>query len=228
MVGIAAHSLIHPVVSNLVTNLPLWTVSEAANGDVPDTEPQDVETTRAVLVQATRSFVISVVTSVSVEMVVRPFSVIVIRSIAQHVGKENIYSGVWSSIRKIYNDEGISGFYSGLTPAILGHAFSCLIYSSMWIFFELVAINSPYRWMKMFVRGLIAVPLLAYIPRTYSYPFTLMTNVMAVNNTQLQVARQPAYESWLDCYRDLKSTGSLYRGSVVLFPRFAYKVPPVS
>lgn len=226
LVGISAHSLLHPMVTQLVTNLPLYTVSEATNSDVPDTEPQEIETTRAVLVQATRSFVIGIITSVSVEMVVRPLNVIVVRSIAQHVGKESLYGSVWSSIRQIYNDEGLGGFYSGLAPAILGHAFSCLIYSSMWIGFELVAINCPYRWMKLFIRGLVAVPLLAYIPRTYSYPFTLITNVMAIDGTQLRLARQPAYGSWLDCFRDLKSTQSLYRGSVVLFPRFAYKQLP--
>ncbi len=228
VVGISAHSLIHPLVTHLVTNLPLYTVSEATSNDVPDTEPQEIETTRAVLVQATRSFIIGIITSVSVEMVVRPFNVIVVRSIAQHVGKESIYNSVWSSIRQIYNDEGLSGFYSGLAPALLGHAFSCLIYSSMWIGFELVAINCPYRWMKLFIRGLVAVPLLAYVPRTYAYPFSLITNMMAVNGTQLKVATQPAYESWLDCYSDLKSTRSLYRGSVVLFPRFAYKQPPIN
>ena len=225
IVSITAHHFIHPLVSRMVMNLPLSVVAEG-NGDVPDTEPQDVETVRAVLVQATRSFVTSLVTQVSVEMVVHPFNVIVVRTIAQHVGKESIYSGLWSSIREIYNEEGLSGFYAGLVPAVLGHAFSCLIYSSMWIFFEMVAINSPYNWIKMFVRGLIAVPLLVYIPRTYSYPFSLMSNVMAVNNTQLMAARQPAYNGWTDCYRDLKSTGALYRGSVVILPRFAYKFPP--
>ena len=224
-VSLSAHHLIHPAVTSMVLNLPLSVVNEG-NGDVPDTEPQNVETVRAVLVQATRSFMIALVTNVSVEMVVHPFHVIVVRTIAQHVGKESLYGLAWSSIRQIYADEGLSGFYAGLVPAILGHAFSCLIYSSMWIFFEMVAINSPYNWMKMFVRGLIAVPLLAYIPRTYSYPFSLMSNVMAVNNTQLMAARQPAYSGLGDCYRDLKSMGALYRGSVVIFPRFAYKVPP--
>ena len=229
VVGISAHALIHPMVTQAVTNLPVYTVSEATSSDVPDTEPQEIETTRAVLVQATRSFVIGLITSVSVEMIVRPFNMIAIRSIAQHVGKESMYNGVFSSIRQIYNDEGLTGFYAGLAPAILGHAFSCIIYSSMWIAFEMIAINCPYRWMKLFIRGLVAVPLLAYIPRTYSYPFSLMTNMMAVNKTQLQVAAgQPGYCSWRDCYRDLKSTGSLYRGSVVLFPRFAYKELPTT
>ncbi len=226
IVGITAHSVIHPAVSRMVLNFPLSTVSGATNGDVPDTEPQQLETSRAVLVQAARSFVIGVLTSVSVEMVVRPFNVIVVRVIAQHVGKEGIYNGVFSSVSQIYQDEGLTGFYSGLAPAILGHLFSCLIYSSMWICFELAAINSPYRWLKAVIRGLVAVPLLAYIPRTYAYPFSLLTNVMAVNETSLQVAKQPAYTSWRDCYRDLKSNGQLYRGSIVLFPRFVYKTPP--
>lgn len=225
MVTISAHYVIHPVVTNMVTKLPLSVVSEA-NGDVPDTEPQNVETLRGIMVQATRSFMTSLLTSVSVEMVIRPFHVIVVRSIAQHVGKETVYSSLWSSLTQMYNEEGLAGFYAGLTPALLGHVSSCLIYSSMWVFFQLVAINAPYNWMKMFIQGIVAIPLLAYIPRTYSYPFSLMSNVMAVNNTQLVLAKQPAYSGWMDCYRDLKSTGALYRGSVMLFPRFAYKVPP--
>ena len=100
----------------------------------------------------------------------------------------------------------------------------------MWILFEVMAIHTPYNWAKMLIRVLVGVPLLNYLPRSYSYPFTLMSNVMAANNARLVIGRPPhtpIFNHWWDSYRHLKSIGALYRGSVVIFPRFVYREPPV-
>ena len=229
VVHLSAVGVIRPTVDHFLSKLPLEAVPPDASGNVPDTEPEDVETIRGVLVRALRTFLSNAITSVAVELIVHPFHVISIRMIAQHVGKEQIYNSVWSSIREIYHREGLSGFYVGIVPALLAHLTRCVIYSSMWILFEVMAIHTPYNWAKMLIRVLIGVPLLNYLPRSYSYPFTLMSNVVAANNTGLMIGQPPhtpVFDSWRDSYRHLKSIGALYRGSVVIFPRFVSRNPP--
>ncbi|KAJ8300543.1 hypothetical protein KUTeg_022062 [Tegillarca granosa] len=51
-------------------------------------------------------------------IVSQPFHVIMIRSVAQFVGRETAYSTLWGSITEIYNNEGILGFFSGLAPRL--------------------------------------------------------------------------------------------------------------
>ena len=229
VVNLSAVGVIRPAVNHVISKLPLQTVPADSGGDAPDTEPENVETIRGILVRALRTFLSSTITSVGVEMVVHPFHVISIRMIAQHVGKETIYTSVFRSAREIYHEEGLSGFYAGIAPAILAHLTRCVIYSSMWILFEVMAIHAPYNWAKMLIRVLIGMPLLNYLPRSYSYPFLLMSNVMAANNARLVIGQpphMPAFNSWRDSYRHLRSIGALYRGSVVFFPRFVSRGPP--
>lgn len=42
-----------------------------------------------------------------------------IRMMAQFVGKETIYSSLWSSVREILRENGILGFFAGLIPKLL-------------------------------------------------------------------------------------------------------------
>ena len=230
VVHLSAVGIIRPTVNHFISKLPLQTVPPDASGNIPDTEPENVETIWGVLVRALRTFLSNTITSVAVELIVHPFHVISIRMIAQHVGKERIYNSVWSSAREIYREEGLSGFYAGVVPALLGHLTRCVIYSSMWILFEVMAIHTPYNWAKMLIRVLIGVPLLNYLPRSYSYPLTLMSNVMAANNARLVIGRPPytpIFNNWRESFWYLKSIGAMYRGSVVLFPRFVSREPPI-
>ena len=230
VVHLSAVGVIRPTVNHIISKIPLQEVPvDSDGGDVPDTEPENVETIRGVLVRALRTFLANTIASVAVEFIVHPFHVISVRMIAQHVGKEAIYTSVWRSTREIYREEGFSGFYSGIVPALLAHLTRCVIYSSMWVLFEAIAINAPYNWAKMLIRVLIGIPLLNYLPRSYSYPFMLMSNVMAANNARLAIGQPPftpVFDNWRDSYRHLKSIGSLYRGSVVFFPRFVARELP--
>ena len=230
VVHLSAVGVIRPTVNHMISKIPLpQAVPADSGGDIPDTQPENVETIRGVLVRALRTFLSNTITSVAVQMIVHPFHVISIRMIAQHVGKETIYTSVWSSMREIYRNEGFSGFYAGIVPAVLAHLTRCVMYSSMWVLFEALAIQAPYNWAKMLIRVLIGIPLLNYLPRSYSYPFLLMSNVMAANNARLLIGQPPytpVFDGWRDCYRHLKSIGALYRGSVVFFPRFVSREPP--
>lgn len=48
-----------------------------------------------------------------------PFHVVSVRMMAQFVGKETKYSTLFGSIKQIWQDEGILGFFSGFIPRLL-------------------------------------------------------------------------------------------------------------
>ncbi|CAB1429559.1 unnamed protein product [Pleuronectes platessa] len=49
-----------------------------------------------------------------------PFHVMSVRCMAQFVGREVKYSGMFSCITNIFKEEGVAGFYVGLIPHMLG------------------------------------------------------------------------------------------------------------
>lgn len=228
LVGMVTHRQVYSLILSAVNKIPMPFYMQES-GDVPDTDPQYRDSLPYILTRASRMFLVSVTTNCVVQLAVHPFHVISMRSIAQYIGKETTYNGVLVSIKEIYQTEGLSGFYSGLVPALLGHLCTCVIHSSLWLMFEIIIANISHHMGKLVVKTFIAAPLLAYIPSSYSYPFVLMTNVMAVNNCGLAAGsppRMPVFMGWRDCYRYLKASSSLYRGSAVLFSRYAYRDIP--
>ncbi len=227
VVGLTTSTFVRPAIQSVVNKIPLPFYS-FESGDVPDSR----DTLPSILTRGSRMFLGNLLTNCIVQLTVHPFHVISVRTMAQFVGKETTYSGVVGSIKEIYRTEGMAGFYAGIVPALLGHVCTCIIHSSLWLMFEIIVSNISHEMGKLVVKTLIAMPLLAYIPSSYSYPFFLMMNVMAVNNSGLVAGtppKMPLFTGWMDCYRYLKSTGNLYRGSVILFARFAYKdIPAVS
>ena len=230
MVSLTTNSILQPLIFSSVNRIPL-PFQRSETGDVPDTEPNNsIDSIPAILTRGSYMFASTLLTNVAVEIIVHPLHVITMRNVAQAIGKENAYCGFWPSVVEIYQTQGLQGFYAGLVPALLGHLCTVLIHSSVWLFFEMIASKVTHHLGKVMLKSFVAMPVLAYIPRSYSYPFFLMSNLMAVNNVGLAAGsppNSPVYGGWRDCYRHLKLTGSLYRGSVVLFSRFAYRYPPV-
>lgn len=229
IVGMYAANVLYPSVRSLVNKIPLPFKSRDPAGDVPDTDPNYAETWPSILTRASRSFLYGTLTNCSVQLIVHPFHVISTRNMAQFIGKENVYKGLWPSAKEIYQCEGLKGFYAGIIPALIGQVISCLIHSALWLMFEVIIANVSMKLAKVSIRTVVAMPLLAYIPRSYTYPFFLLTNIMAVNDTPLKAGSppmMPVFSGWRDGYRYLRNTGSLYRGSVVIFSRFAYKDRP--
>ena len=228
VVGMSTAVVLQPIITTAVDSIPLPFYG-MDSGDVPDTDPRQIGSLSYLLTRTSRMFLISVLSKCAVQIVIHPFEVVTIRSMAQFIGKETTYNWVWSSLWEIYQAEGLSGLYSGLAPALLGHVCSCIIYSSLALLFDIITSNISNNMGKVVVRTMIAFPLLAYIPLSYSYPFNLMSSVMAVNGTGLAAGappRFPAFKGMLSCFQYLKSSGNMYRGSNILFPRFAYKEEP--
>ncbi|XP_014247379.1 mitochondrial carrier homolog 2-like isoform X2 [Cimex lectularius] len=150
----------------------------------------------------------------SISIVVsHPFSVISARMMAEFVGGEQQYSGIFASIMEIYKEQGIGGFFSGLMPRWLGEL-ATLIVSSFLIF----GVNNYViqdRELKVFT-----IPTLQYITTTMTYPLTVISSCMQVNNCGLAAGmppHMPIYKNWRSCFSHLSKTGKLHRGSGLFF-----------
>lgn len=226
IVNIFATSLFSPLVKRAVGKLPLSIFP--SNGDTPDNE-DNIQTTRAVLVRGVRLFIHQLILRTSVTIVVQPFYTVAVRMIAQHVGKETIYDSVWSSLKEVYHREGLSGFYKGIVPALLGGVLATVMHVTIWVGLELTANMVAQAWGKTLIRNIVRPFMVSYIPRSYSYPFELMRVVMSVNDSGLAVGMEPhvpTFNGWRDCFWHLKSHHLMYRGSVFYLPRYAYTVKP--
>ena len=212
-------NLIRPVVYSQVNRLvvPFW-----QKGDVPDTEPQNSMT--SICIRGSRMFLCSLITNAIVQVIVHPFRVVAVRCMAQTVGGESTYNGVFSSLWSIYRTEGIAGLYSGFVPTLLGNVFSIMIHSTLWLFFEILANNIPSQVGRLMVK-FVSIPMLGLLPSSYTYPFFNVSTHMMVNNTGLAISRRPyspKFRGWVDCYKHLKAKRHLYWGSSILFPRYVH------
>lgn len=156
-------------------------------------------------------------------IVSHPLHVIMIRQIAQFVGGETEYNSIYSSIGEIYRNDGILGFFAGIVPKVIGEVL--LIFMSNF---------ASQLFNKYFIED---KELQTYFGAAFGlffgqfvYPFQLVANVMAVNNSSLVISRypyMPSYTSWLDCWGELRSKNQLTRGSS-LFMRYLKGDPPIS
>nr|XP_006125362.2 mitochondrial carrier homolog 1 [Pelodiscus sinensis] len=149
-----------------------------------------------------------------------PLHVISVRCMVQFVGREVKYSGVLSSIGRIFKEEGILGFFVGLVPHILGDVVFLWCCNILAHFINTYAVDDSFsqasviRSYTKFVMG-IAVSML-------TYPFLLVGDLMAVNNCGLRAGLPPyapVFTSWIQCWRHLSAQGQLFRGSSLLFRR---------
>jgi len=152
-------------------------------------------------------------------IVSQPFIVVMVRSMAQFVGRETKYDSALSSLLVIWREEGLLGFFSGLIPRLAGEVISvCLVnvlvhVVDKYILTESNKALSPYNSAAC-----------TMVITQLTYPFQLVSTIMSVNGSHLEAARRmPAYSSWLDCFCTLSREVQLKRGSS-LFWRY-YKVP---
>uniref|UniRef100_A0A7N8Y355 Mitochondrial carrier 1 n=1 Tax=Mastacembelus armatus TaxID=205130 RepID=A0A7N8Y355_9TELE len=143
-----------------------------------------------------------------------------VRCMAQFVGREVKYRGMFSCIVKIFKEEGVAGFYAGLMPHVLGEVLFLWCCNLLAHFINTYAVDESFsqasaiRTYTKFVMG-IAVSVL-------TYPFMLVADLMAVNNCGLAAGlppRSPIFKSWLHCWNHLSHKGHLFRGSSFFFRR---------
>ncbi|KAM7170517.1 mitochondrial carrier homolog 1 isoform 4-T4 [Macrochelys suwanniensis] len=136
-----------------------------------------------------------------------PLHVISMRCMVQFVGREVKYSsGVFSSIGRIFKEEGILGFFVGLVPHILGDVVFLWCCNILAHLINTYAVDDNFsqasviRSYTKFVMG-IGVSML-------TYPFLLVGDLMAVNNCGLRAGLppySPVFTSWVQCWRHLSA-----------------------
>ncbi|RUS91825.1 hypothetical protein EGW08_000396 [Elysia chlorotica] len=138
-----------------------------------------------------------------------PFHVIMIRSMVQFVGRETRYTSVWSSTKEIYEQEGVLGFFAGLVPRLIGEVLTIWFTSFLARFINKYLVQE--KDLKSYTGAACGL-----VVSHFTYPFTLVTNVMAVNGSRLLAGQQPlmpVYNGWTDCMSSLSSEGDLKRGA---------------
>ncbi|XP_061078240.1 mitochondrial carrier homolog 2 [Conger conger] len=151
-------------------------------------------------------------------IVTHPFHVITLRCMVQFVGRETKYCGVFDSISTIYREEGILGFFAGMIPRLLGDVLSLWICNMLAHLINTYAIDNSMNHMGEFKNCSQTVT--GFIASMLTYPFVLVSNLMAVNNCGLAGGLPPhaaVYPTWVDCWRHLSLEGNMSRGNSLFF-----------
>ncbi|NWR81051.1 MTCH2 protein, partial [Centropus unirufus] len=165
-------------------------------------------------------------------LITHPFHVITLRCMVQFIGRETKYSGTLSAFTTIYREEGILGFFAGLIPRLLGDILSLWLCNMLAYLINTYALengvgapHAPWEaWdapvstmteMKSYSQAVTG-----FFASMLTYPFVLVSNLMAVNNCGLAGGLQPyapTYSSWLDCWSQLRREGNTSRGNSLFF-----------
>uniref|UniRef100_A0A8C1BFW6 Mitochondrial carrier homolog 2 n=2 Tax=Cyprinus carpio TaxID=7962 RepID=A0A8C1BFW6_CYPCA len=202
-IGTIVHSKVLQHVSHLFT-FQIWGSSQKAE----DGSLQHVvnETTKEMIARSCAT------------IVTHPFHVITLRCMVQFIGREAKYSGVFDSIVTIYREEGILGFFAGLIPRLLGDILSLWICNMLAHFINTYAIDDSTSHTGEIKNCSQAVT--GFFASMLTYPFVLVSNLMAVNNCGLAGGLPPyaaIYPNWLHCWSHLSREGNMSRGNSLFF-----------
>lgn len=149
-------------------------------------------------------------------IVSHPFHVCAVRCMAQFVGQETKYSGVFGSLGELYRESGVMGFFSGLVPRLLAEVCQLAIWHS------LTYALTTYVSREKEHRDIFST-LMGFVASTCTYPLLVVSNVMCVSGSGLAAGHPPnmrVYSSWIDCWRNLSAEDQLWRGSSILLWRY--------
>ncbi|KAH9525319.1 Mitochondrial carrier 2 [Bulinus truncatus] len=142
-------------------------------------------------------------------IVSHPFHVIMVRSMAQFVGRETQYNSLFSSIKEVYQHDGVLGFFAGLVPRLIGEIIA------IWVTSFLAKVINKYYIQEKDLKSYTSAACGLFVSH-FTYPFTLVTNVMAVSGSGLAAGmppNMPIYDNWWHCMNSLSSEGDLKRGA---------------
>ncbi|KZC04846.1 Mitochondrial carrier like protein 2 [Dufourea novaeangliae] len=173
-------------------------------------------------------------------IVSHPLDVIAVRMMAQFVGKETQYNGLFRSVVEVYKENGITGYYAGVVPRLIGNAAAIILFSTSSYVIDKYILNDeeskPYVDTVIRVSELITRMLYVqgnkiihhcllhilsqFITTTVTYPFLVVSHCMAVNDCGLAAGlppHMPIYNDWKDCWSQLSATNQLRRGNTLLW-----------
>lgn len=142
-----------------------------------------------------------------------PFDVVMLRMMAQFVGREQKYNGLVGSFIEVYKENGIMGYYAGLVPRLIANTAILVLASASTYILNRYVIRD--KELKAHTASTMT-----FLATTIAYPFLVVYHCMAVNNCGLAAGlppNMPIYNSWQDCWSHLSSTNQLKRGSSLLW-----------
>ncbi|NXJ67979.1 MTCH2 protein, partial [Rostratula benghalensis] len=145
--------------------------------------------------------------------------------------------GTLSAFATIYREEGILGFFAGLVPRLLGDILSLWLCNMLAYLINTYALEngvrarggsrggwgcllSPPQVSTMTEMKSYSQAVTGFFASMLTYPFVLVSNLMAVNNCGLAgglLPYAPTYSSWLDCWSQLHREGNMSRGNSLFF-----------
>lgn len=146
-------------------------------------------------------------------IVTQPLHVITVRSMAQFIGGEEVYNGVFSGIVEVYRQNGLMGFWSGLIPRALGEIFTVAITASVTYFVNKYVVDD--NKLQSYTSHVAS-----FFASSLCYPFAVVSNCTCVSRSGLAAGyppNMPFYSNWLDCWKHLSKEKQLKRGSSLLF-----------
>ncbi|KFM68378.1 Mitochondrial carrier-like protein, partial [Stegodyphus mimosarum] len=146
-------------------------------------------------------------------IVSHPLHIITIRTMAQFVGREEIYGGIFASFKEIFRQDGVLGFFSGLVPRLVGEILT------LWVGATAAFLINTYIVEEETLKGYVKASM-SYLASALFYPFVVVSNVVIVNDCGLKAGlpnNMPIYSSWTDCWSHLSAIGQLKRGSSILW-----------
>ncbi|MEQ2295726.1 Mitochondrial carrier 2 [Ameca splendens] len=151
-------------------------------------------------------------------IITHPFHVITLRCMVQFIGRETKYSGLFDSIVTVYREEGVLGFFAGLIPRLLADILSLWMCNLLAHVINTYAIDDTMSHTGEIRNCSQAVT--GFFASMVTYPFGLVSNLIAVNNCGLAGGLPPyasIYPTWVDCWRHLSSEGNMSRGNSLFF-----------
>uniref|UniRef100_A0A2K6TR39 Mitochondrial carrier 2 n=1 Tax=Saimiri boliviensis boliviensis TaxID=39432 RepID=A0A2K6TR39_SAIBB len=155
-------------------------------------------------------------------LITHPFHVITLRSMVQFIGRESKYCGLCDSMVTIYREEGVLGFFAGLVPRLLGDILSLWLCNSLAYLVNTYALDSG---VCCDLGEICLFSILQFFASMLTYPFVLVSNLMAVNNCGLAGGcppYSPIYTSWIDCWCMLQKEGNMSRGNSLFFRKVPF------
>uniref|UniRef100_A0A8C2J8S2 Mitochondrial carrier homolog 2 n=1 Tax=Cyprinus carpio TaxID=7962 RepID=A0A8C2J8S2_CYPCA len=152
-------------------------------------------------------------------IITHPFHVITLRCMVQFIGREAKYrSVVFFSVVFLLHFAHLIIFFFGLIPRLLGDVLSLWICNMLAHFINTYAIDDSTSHTGEIKNCSQAVT--GFFASMLTYPFVLVSNLMAVNNCGLAGGLPPyaaVYPNWLHCWSHLSREGNMSRGNSLFF-----------
>lgn len=148
-------------------------------------------------------------------LVSQPFQVITIRMVAYYVGREVAYSTFTGTVRAIYANEGIGGFFSGIVPRLVGETLAVVAFELMVpVVMKIAEVPEMDNKATVTLRDHARV-VVSFLVQIVVYPLHLTSTLMAIDGSGMAAAAAippNGVGSWTGCLGALYACGEHMRG----------------